>query len=1065
MNIKQNTVRTITKSNIFQNVDEQEYLKPVKFVSAGFLKDKSKITEKEEDNLNSYSSDNDSDYYEQYDVFKYFIFDFNFHVNNEESDFIKNNLKKYNLIELKEKDKNFEKYGLGFKILRKMGYEDGIGKNMKTNIAPIEVQKKNIKVLEEKTDGYSCDDYDINVHKYSHESNDFIDNTDVNINNLWKKKSNWKKYWNINKIMNEIDAHLKYSSFLNLGENCDDNNYQNNCTYIHKLQKVNSMLIEHINSNTTDYFSAVKKQKETENKLKNYKNYVFKNDIYKIHLLILKNVLTYKYLLNLHTILSYPLSFNNETYNEYLFDDSKHFKTEVRDSDGDDDDDVDNNINSFDPYIYIKDNMLINRKNEKLINMHHNCAYNIFSTEHQSKNETVFNNMNIDNFEENLSNLLFNSYNILLKSNYFKHIPKDSNSSSHCSYTYKLINNLQDVYDLINIKNVEVKRGNIPLLLSDVYTFLFFIYDNSAFLHLNSYVSNFFLEFLRVYFYNNQQQTGKEQTDGHMLNHDKNYENTKRGNYQISLCQQTESNEIKVNPDNKEMYQNMLNEKHEQNEHYEKNAHNTSSNNCKDIFNPNNIKYLIHLKKIIIMGADENNKIEHHKIEWEFDNIIYFNLIYDPFHKQKYVDFFNYIKLFKDVLNINYYKKIIILFITKRIMTDVIDNQNYQLDESTLQDIENKLFILFDINKQFDISSYIKNFYTNFIFIFLQKVDICENLIKLIKLALTNNIYKKEIFQNIVIKIIYELNKLNFTNNSFMERLNKIIILHNYLDDNITFFIFKVYFFYRFTKHVCNFLRELNLLFGREKELHNSTDKVKNIFMQQQHVPIEEQKKREILTIKKKEIYETFKKVKDLFENNLMKDNSIKNIMFSILNVIKIYTMQDNIITFPVEKVLDFDKSKIFSDDKINYYFLYKDIKIPLPFYAVPQRNKSVYEINYKNNIQKNYLKDDSNKNYKFSKRKYMNIMYKLENDVNQYKNRHQDDENINVRNYIEKYCLENDILFLQKHERKVNGNSVYSINNFSIYINNNIIYIYEEHEWKPTLLSDLLNKVSNHNT
>lgn len=45
--------------------------------------------------------------------------------------------------------------------------------------------------------------------------------------------------------------------------------------------------------------------------------------------------------------------------------------------------------------------------------------------------------------------------------------------------------------------------------------------------------------------------------------------------------------------------------------------------------------------------------------------------------------------------------------------------------------------------------------------------------------------------------------------------------------------------------------------------------------------------------------------------------------------------------------------------------------------------------------------------------------------------------------------------------DRKINGHPVYSINKISIYINNNIIYIYDEQEWKPILLADLISRIS----
>ncbi|CRG96576.1 conserved Plasmodium protein, unknown function [Plasmodium gallinaceum] len=995
------------KNKIFKNVNEEEYLKPVKFVSGGFLNDKKKFTEGTD--LHNNSSDNESDDYEEYEVFKHFTFNFNFEEKNEENDFVKDNLKKYNLTELKENDKIFEKYGLGFKILKKMGYEDGIGNKIKTNIVPIEIKKKDIKFLEEKSNENENYDYDDNEDEYLNENYNYIINENIDINNLWKKKFNGKRYWNFNKRKTELNAYLKYNHSLNSNEFMISNNCEFNDNNIYILQEVRKNLNEHIEKITVDYLSTMKKKKETDNKLKNYKNYIHKNYIHEIHILILKNILTYKYLLNLHTLLSYPLLFNNLTFNQYLFN-IKNYTVKSNDNDFE-------NTNIC--YIESSDecNMFKCKNNQKLINVQGSISINENSLKNINEYKNQSNDIEHDNFEENLNNLLISKYRLLCKSGYFKENCEKSNNLSNYNTTYKVINNLEEIYNLISIENIEVKKKNVELFFRDLYTFLFFIYENSEFLCLNSYVSNFFLEFLRIYFYNNQ---------GKMNVKEKHMDN----------------NQLCVNIG--------YNENCEQNLYYSNN-----NNDSESKYNEEDIKYIIHFKKILLMGIDENNIIEYNKVESEFDFIIYYNLIYVSFFKENCNEFYNYIKHFKDALNKNYYKKILIHFIKKRIMIDVINKEKDELNEDILKDIDNKLHILFDINKQFDINSYINNYYTNFIFKYLQKYNISENYVKLIKCSIQNNIYKKEIFENVIKKIIYHIKDINFADDEFLNDLKKVLTLYNCIDSNIIFFIFKVYFFYSFSKYVCNYLRDINFLYGKKNETKENTNKTE-LHTEQNFT---EEQKREILTVKKKEIYETFKKIKQIFENNIMKNDEIKNIMFYILNVIKTYVMQDKIITFSVEKVLNFDKQKIFSDDNLNYYFLYKEVKIPIPLYAVPKKI-NVYEMYHKNNIKNMNYKDETNQNYKFSKKKYINLMNKLENNVKEFKNMDPEDETMNIKNYLEKYCLENNILFLQKNDRKINGNLVYSVNNFSIYINNNVIYIYEDYEWKPTLLSDLLKKI-----
>ncbi|GAW81247.1 hypothetical protein, conserved [Plasmodium gonderi] len=1080
------------RRNSFKNVHPEEYLKPVKFVSGGFLNNKKKITAENQDldNLNYTLSDNDSDDFNEYDVFKHFSFDFNFHLKKDENYFIKNNLKKYNLKELKEKDdKFFEKYGLGFKILRKMGYEDGIGNQIKTNIAPIELQKKHITFFEEKSqENSNPSNSDIEIHN-THECSDDIFKESTYSKNLWKKKYNYKKNWNFHKIKNQIHTHLKYNTSFRQNFHLFYYNEKIHDEKLNNLQNVQNFLIEHVKNITADYFNVVKKKQLIENKLRNYQNYGVKKDIYKMHTLILKNVLTYKYLLNLHTALSYPTLFNNATYNEYLFS-LKHDRKKIQQgeeqndhadhADDDDDDDDDGNDGAHDgghhgddgyAVLDVHDQSMYNMSefstsagSTKLINTHRKLFINATGERETNENgrqaQCQLKYTNSGTFEEKLNNLLMDNYKLLCENEYFRSAAKVINFSSNKNGTYKKMHNLNDIFNLINIKNIIIEKGRDQLLLSDIYTCLFFIYENSQFLCLSSYVSRFFIEFLRVYFHNN-----KERIINQLLYDEKDWENVNTENLEnidISKYPDAHSEKRNVLDGQNERVQNVSTKKDEKNSHCEQQAsYNPSNKQTKNEFNQNDIQYITCLKKIILMGAEEQSMTEYLKIENEFDSIIYHIYVYPIMYKKNCHNIFKHIELFKDSFNVKYYKNVLIRFIKKKIITKVKNMENNEIEEHTLQDIQNKLLILFDINKQFNINTHICNYYTYSIFPYLQKCNISENFIKLIKLALMENIYKKEIFENIVKRIISELIDINFSNDNFVQHLRKITMLNDFIDDKVTSLIFKVYFFYNFSKHVCDYLRELNALYVEKNEMNNNIHKSEVPLDPEQDMQTQEEKKL-ILTNKKKYIYETFKNVKDVIENNLMKDNSIKNIMLSILNVIKTYLMQDKIITFPVEKVLDFDKNHICSDDNINHYFLYNDIRIPIPLYAVPQRSTNIFEMNYMHIMRKNQKTDESNNTYTFSPKKYVNLMNKLENDVNQYRrNVQEDEENINVKSYIEKYCIQNDILFIQKNDRKINGNVVYSINNFSIYINNNIIYIYENHEWIPTLLRDLLKKIS----
>ncbi|CXI84564.1 conserved Plasmodium protein, unknown function [Plasmodium berghei] len=1050
---KKSYAQSNDKYNIFKNIDEEEYLKPVAFVSGGFLNSTNKKKNEENSKLNFSSTDNDSSDYEEYDVFKHFTFDFNINSKNEETYSIKNNLKKYHLTELKEQDKNFEQYGLGFKILRKMGYEDGIGNKIKTNIAPIELKKKHISVLEEQTKNKYYDDNDSDLDNYSNESCDMIFNPNINITTFWKKNFNYKKHCNFNKIKNEINARLKYtgtytSSFI-FNDNIDDDienkgnttmtntldiNNDNSIKCVQNIQRTREKLNDHIKDMSFNYFTIIKKKKEAETKFKNYKNSFNTNDIYKIHESLLKNILTYKYLINIHTILSYPHLFNNRTLNEYIFQNINHniYQQNYNDSslpnDQNDSQSPALNIDHCKKLINIYSNIPSDKINEE----YDDRSQDFIQHENKSHNTTT------KSYESNLNELLINNYKLLCDKKYLNQKQKELTKHITINTNYQIVEDLQDIYNLLNVKNIQIKKTNDPILLSDVYTFLFFIYENSKFLYLNSHVSKFFLEFLRIYFYNIHQKCIEDYEQKQDV-HGKNIA----------------TDAITYNTHNTDLINNNL--LHEQNEH-NKTSLNYSNNFPK--CNQNDISYVIYIKKIILMGIDEINQTEYNEIENEFNNIIYYNLIYPHIYKQDYYDTFNYINLFKDAYSNSYYKKILIFFINKNILLNIVESEHFDLKQNALKDIEVKLSILFEINKQFDINTYINNYYMNILSKYFKDSTICDNYIKLIKIVLKNNLYKKEIFELVVNRIIFELNKINFTNMKFTQHLTQIMVLHNCIDDKIIIFIFKVYFFYNYAKYVCNDIRNINHMFN--DKIQNTQSNEHQTANSEKQNCTNQQQNNEILTAKKKEIYEKFKKVKDVFQNNIMKDESIKDIMFSILNVIKTYIVQDKIITFSVEKVLKYDTTNIYSDDNINYYFLYKDIKIPIPIYAVPQKNNTLYEINNnKNNIQKQNSKDTSYQNYQFSKKKYVNIIKKLEDDANHYKN-DQQYENINVKDYLQKYCLENDILFIQKNNRKINGNTVFSINNFSIYINNNIIYIYEDKQWKPTLLSDLLSKVSN---
>ncbi|KEG03774.1 conserved Plasmodium protein, unknown function [Plasmodium vinckei vinckei] len=1045
---KKSHTQSNDKYNRFKNTDEEEYLKPVVFVSGGFLNSTNKKKNEEDNNLNFSSTDNDSSDYEEYDVFKHFTFDFNINSKNE-ADFIKNNLKKYHLTELKEQDKNFEQYGLGFKILRKMGYEDGIGNKIKTNIAPIELKKKHTSILEEQKKNKYFDDNDSDLDNYSNESYDMIFNPNINITTFWKKTFNYKKHCNFNKIKNEINARLKYtdtytSSYI-FNDNIDDDtenngnttmttSLDNDTTCVQNIQQTSTKLNDHIKDMSFNYFTIIKKKKEAEIKFKNYKNSFNVNDIYKIHELLLKNILTYKYLLNIHTILSYPHLFNNHTFNEYIFQNMNHNIHQQSYNESS----LSNDQNDAQPDPLNVDHC------EKLINTYSNFQSDKINEEYDghsqyfTQHENELHYTDTKNYETNLNELLISNYKLLCDKTYFNQKQKELTKHININTNYQNIEDLQYIYNLLNVKNIQIKKTNDPILLCDIYTLLFFIYENSKFLYLSTHVSKFFLEFLRIYFYNIHQ----KYIEPYEQKNDEDGENTK-------------NDTIEYNTHNTGLTNNNI--FHEQNEH---NKISLNYSNDFPKYSQNDISYVIYIKKIILMGINEINKTEYHEIENEFNNIIYYNLIYPHIYKQNYYDVFDYINLFKDAFSNSYYKKILIFFINKNILLNIVETEHFDLDQNALKDIEVKLSILFEINKQFDINTHINNYYMNILAKYFKNSNICENYIILIKTVLKNNLYKKEIFELVVNKIIFELNKINFTDMEFTQHLNQIMVLHNCIDDNIFFFILKVYFFYNYAKYVCNEIRNINHMFNdqiqntQNNENQTENPENQNCTNQQQNI--------ELLTAKKKELYEKFKKVKDVFQNNIMKDESIKDIMFSILNVIKTYVVQDKIITFSVEKVLNYDTMNIYSDNNINYYFLYKDIKIPIPIYAVPQKNNTLYEINNnKNSIQKQNSKDISYQNYQFSKKKYVNIIKKLEDDANHYKN-DQQYENINVKDYLQRYCLENDILFIQKNNRKINGNTVFSINNFSIYINNNIIYIYKDQQWKPTLLSDLLSTVSN---
>ncbi|KJP85679.1 hypothetical protein AK88_04656 [Plasmodium fragile] len=1063
------------RGGFFRNVDPQQYLKPVQFVSGGFLNNKKHVpsAEQEAHKLNATLSDDDSDDFNKYDVFQHFTFDFSFDKKKDENDFIKSNLKKYNLKQLQEKDKKFfEIYGLGFKILRKMGYQDGIGNKIKTNIAPIELQKKHVTFLEEKPQENS-NDSSSDIDLYTQESYMDIFNEQFYSKKLWKKKHKYNMFWSFKKTKNWIKTQLKYNAYINPNFHLYHDGQESDDEQASNLISAQNVLIDHIKNIMFQYCNVVRKQQELETKLRNYQGSGSHKDIYKMHVLILKNVLTYKYLLNFHTTLPYPSLFNNATFNEYLFGVKQHDPPIEEDHGGNRADDcADHYAQRYDDGdAHTTGNQYVcNSPNggriTKLINIQPTHVTNPFSVggvdEEGIDRHWDLNSGTFVTFEEKLNNILTSNYKLLCQNKYFRNTPRSVGAPSHDIGTYKTLDDLQHIFDLINIRNIEIEKGKYPLLLSDLYTSVFFIYENSQFFYLSIHVSRYLLEFLRIYFHNNKERIkkqficdDKDVEDGRTAiggNSNKNFNSEcSKNSDSLENCQHRQ--------EHRETRQNASTAKDEEVSACEHPSTDTRSQNDQLKFNQNDIQYIICLKKIVLMGAEQHSMMEYRKIEKEFDNIIYYTYMYPALYTKQILEIYNHIKLFRDAINIRYYKNILIIFIEKRVISKVENIENAQIQEHTLQHIKNKLCILFDINKQFDISSSLSRYYTHSVFPHLKKFDLSQNYIELIKVALMDNMYKKEIFETVVKRIICELIDIDFVDDNFVQRLRKVMILHNCVDDTIVFLIFKVYFFYNFSKHVCAYLRELNASYVHKNELTCSSQKVEAPCAAEEDAQSEEQKKL-MLTNKKKEIYETFKKVKDVFESNLMKDNSIKNIMFSILNVIKTYLLQEKIVTFPVEMVLDFDKTKICTDDDQNYYYLYKDIKIPIPLYAVPQRINKIFEINYKPKVRTNQMRDESKSSYVFSPKKYVHLMNKIEDDVNQYTRNSLDDENINVKNYIETYCVQNDILFLQKNDRKINGNVVYSINNCSIYISNNIIYLYENHEWKPTLLRDLLAKL-----
>lgn len=1021
-----------------------DYLKPVKFVSGGFLNtsihnhniqgNKNNYNINSEDNNSSSSSsseENETTDCDMYDVFKKCTFNFDFQ-KKEKDNYVKKNLEKYHLKELKKGDAQFEQYGLGFQILKKMGYEDGIGKQNKTNISPIELKKTHIKVIEEKKgkeqqystyhDFKDVFYYDENVF----DQEDTFLNEPIGFKNAWEKKEGEGIFAHWKNRVRSIKNRLKVNSLCDMfpckeeikEENYEEhqeeekrsiNNRQGNTHS--KLQTAKSCITEYIKHTVEMYNANETKKKKIKNKIKHGAKILRKELLYEIQVVLLKNIVTYKYLLNLHTLLPYEALFKQRTYNEFIFLPYQEKRKYLREKESP------------------TKRFMENESKEKLINFNLKDERECEDHSNELKNaHSICYNKNM--YEQKLNDRIHEDIKILQREGFYKESNlKKQEYDFLNNVKYKKINSITELFQRIHINTIQLRCKNEQIGIRDLFTFIYFIHQNANFLDLNHYVSAFFLEFLRMHFLSKNIQNEEEQG-------------------QLTKNHQTVESKKEIILDQAE------------------------------------IKYWTHFKSMILMGIKEEDRNKYKEIEREIDNIIYFNLI-NPYEKDNYSSLFAYLQLFRTIFNKNYYKKIILHFVKSNILTNrnQIENSEYhkeELDEQIEKEMETKIEILFKINKQFNIFEDIKKYYFEVVFLYLLKSEITEHYIKLIQFVAKNSICIKEMYDPICKRIISYLKDIQFNDDKILSHLQKVLLLYNVIDNNILFFILKIYFFYAFAKFICNYLRNLEKVFdtkrSNESEGEQNKTKIKEKMemnetktqnpydkTQMEKEANNDEIKKQSLQMKKKEIYEFFKKFKNVFQNNIMQHETIKNIMFQILKVINTYVSQNKIITFPVQLVLDFDKTKLISGNHGVHYFVYKKIKIEVPPYGVPQKKGILPMIDVYKEIRTNEetKKNDQPHSYKFSKKKYNKFINKIEQDIqNEMEKKHYNRDDMNVKQFLEKYSLDNDILFVRKQNRQVNGKVVYTFDKYSIYINNNVIYIYQNNQWDPITLRDLINKL-----
>jgi tuftelin-interacting protein 11 len=62
-------------------------------------------------------------------------------------------------------------------------------------------------------------------------------------------------------------------------------------------------------------------------------------------------------------------------------------------------------------------------------------------------------------------------------------------------------------------------------------------------------------------------------------------------------------------------------------------------------------------------------------------------------------------------------------------------------------------------------------------------------------------------------------------------------------------------------------------------------------------------------------------------------------------------------------------------------------------------------------------------------------------------------------KDLVEKKAVEHNMLFLPMLNRKFEGKQVYRFGNANIYLDKNVLFIFENGQWMPLPLNDLVNK------